>query len=114
MNDTRIPGDDELDRFLAAAFDEPPLPDRDFMSGLSERLRRYRQRRRRAVGVVLSLGTAATALGLYLSPAPFEAALLDSPEGTVLALVLTALCSLVWIGTESRTLRMIPNAGRAQ
>jgi hypothetical protein len=83
MNDARIPGDDELDRFLAAAFDEPPLPERDFMSAVSERLRRYRRRRRWAVGVVLSL-------------------------------VLTALCSLVWIGTEARTLRMTPNAGRAR
>lgn len=113
MNDSEIPGDD-LDRFLAAAFDEPPLLDRDFTSGLSERLRRYRQRRRRAVGVALSLATAATASGLYFSPTPFEAASFVSPEGIVLTLVLTALCSLVWIGTESRTLRAIPNAARAQ
>src|SRR5574338_24300 len=109
MNDTKIPGDDELDRFLTVAFDEPPLPDRDFTIGISERLRRYRQRRRWAVGVTLSLGTAATALGWYLSPRLPEAASLVSPEGIALTLVLAALCSLVLIGTESRTLTTIPN-----
>jgi hypothetical protein len=114
MNETKIPSDDELDRFLAAAFGEPPLPDRDFISALSERLRRYRRRRRWAVGVVLSLGTAATALGLQSSPTPFEVTSLVSPEAIVLTLVLTALCSLVWIGTESRTLRTTPNAARAR
>src|SRR5262245_9751366 len=101
-----------LDGFLAAAFNEPPLPDRGFMSALTGRIRRYRQRRRGAVGVALLLGTGATAVGLSLSSAPFDVASLVSPEGIVPALLLAAVCSLVWIGTESRTLRTIPNAGR--
>jgi len=110
---TTVPDDDELDRFLAAALDEPPLSDRDFTSGLSERLRRDRQRRRSALGLALLFGTVITVLALYFSPAPFEAASLLTPRGIALALVLTALCSLVWIGTESRSVRSIPNAGRA-
>jgi hypothetical protein len=101
MDDRAKVPDDELDRFLAAALAESPLPDRDFTSSLSGRLRRYRQRRRLAVGVALSFGMVITVLGLYTSPAPFEAASLVSLQGIALALVLTALCSLVWIGTES-------------
>jgi hypothetical protein len=55
------------------------------------------------VGVALSLGIVATTVGLYVSPAPFTTASLSSLQGIALALVLTALCSLVWIETESRS-----------
>jgi hypothetical protein len=112
MNETNIPHDDALDEFLTAAFNEPPLPDRDFSGGLFARLRRYRQRRRLAVGVALLLGIGVTAVGLNLSSAPFEVTWLVSPQGIVPALVLTALCSLVWIGTESRTRETIRHATR--
>jgi len=98
---TRVP-DDEFDRFLVAALEEPPLFDREFTSGLRRRLQRHRQRRRLAMAAALLCGTAIAVLGSYFSSEPFEAASLVSPRGIALALVLTALCSLVWIGTESR------------
>ena len=97
----KMTDDDELDRFLMAALDESPLPDRDFTSGLSGRLRRHRLHRQLAMGVALSLGMVATTVGLYVSPAPFAVASLSSLQGIALALVLTALCSLVWIETEA-------------
>jgi hypothetical protein len=106
--------EDELDRFLTSALDEPPLPDAGFASGVSERLRRHRRRRRWAVGAALSSGTVVTMLGLYFSPPGFDAASTASPQAVALALVLAALCSLVWIGTESRTRPVIRKAGGAR
>ena len=93
--------DDELDRILTAALDEPPLPDCGFTSHVSARVLRYRRRRRVAVGVALVCALLLTGVGLALSPGAFEFPALSAQE-IVLALVLTAVCCVVWIGTESR------------
>ena len=96
--------DDELDAFLTSALQEPALEDRGFSRVASERLRRHRRRRRAILACVSAIATAAASAVMAWSPAPVFTSSLVTPETVAATLILAAVCSLVWIGTEPAAL----------
>src|SRR5687767_4380655 len=92
--------DDELDAYLISSLHEPALEDRGFSVAVSERLTRHRRRRRAILAGVAAIATTGVAAVMAWSPLPVFASPLLTPETVVAALILAAVCSLVWIATE--------------
>lgn len=91
--------DNEFDAYLRQQLDATPLPDHGFTSAFVARLeRRQRHRRRLLIGVGAAAAVVA-GIALVLSPATAELAI--TPGTIVATLLLTTLCGLAWIGTES-------------
>lgn len=82
----------EFDELLK---NEEPLPDRGFTRAVMVRVERHRRWRR--VAIVIAIAVAAAVV--LIAPASLPAAA-PSTELVVSALVLMAVCSLVWIETE--------------
>ena len=95
--------DKELDAYLARQLDEPPLADAGFSDVLERRVRRYRSWRRAVLGAASGIASALALALLSIVDLPLE--LLSTPAAVVSVMVLTAACVLVWIGTESRSVR---------
>jgi hypothetical protein len=98
--------DDEFDAYLTAQLEEAALSDHEFSRGVVARMAAHRRRRRLALGGAGVVASIVAAVVLLLSPASVTAVPAMTPEGIVAMLLLVALCSLVWIGTESSPLTL--------
>lgn len=93
--------DAEFDAYLARQMDEAELPDQDFTLVLAARLARHRRRRELAFGGAVAVASAIAVVAAYFSGGS-NVSMPDITAETIAAtLVLVAVCSLVWIGTES-------------
>jgi len=82
----------EFDELLK---NEEPLPDRGFTRAVMLRVERHRRQRRVAIAIAMIV---AAVIALIAPPSSPTTA--PSTELVVAALILMAVCSLVWIETE--------------
>ena len=95
--------DAEFDAYLVCHLDEAPLPDEGFTRAVAARMQRHRRHRRLAFAGAVAVATVIAATAIDVSPAPVCSFRAITPEIIAAALLLITVCSLVWIGTESRS-----------
>lgn len=106
MND-----DADFDTWLAHQLHEAPLADAGFCAAIEQRMAARRSRRRawRVIATLCAIASAASAL--WLHPVLPSAAAMASPATVAAALILTTLCGMVWIATETPSPRGTNAAG---
>jgi hypothetical protein len=90
---------DEFDAYLSSALNEPDLEGEVFTAGVMEQLQRDRRRRRLALAAAWTMATFVAALVTGTSPT--LSLPMIQPAGIVSVLLLTAVCAIIWLGTES-------------
>jgi hypothetical protein len=94
--------EDDFDAYLTRQLDETELPDNGFTHAVAARLKKHRRRRQSAFGAAVALAGLIAAFVFARSPAPALPMLPITSEALMATLLLVTVCSLVWIGTESR------------
>ncbi len=103
MND-----DTDFDTWLEQKLHEEPLADAAFCAALEQRMAGRRSQRGALLIIATLCAIASVGIAVWLMP---SAVTIASPANVAAALLLTALCGMVWIATETPAPRGTTAAG---